>query len=181
MFFDRAAQKYYHAPLMFAQAVIDSLEFARTEQTLHGNLPVSSLARLQDCLHDALGQVEVVVQGGRDAQQRPVLNLAITGALHLRCQRCLGQLDYPLRMSSTLLLVSRAEADAGDLDDVEVDWIVANRELNVAGLVEDELILSLPYAPRHAEGRCVHGGTVEPRHGKSSPFAKLAGLKKGHH
>lgn len=181
MFFDRAAQKYYHAPLMFAQAVIDSLEFARTEQTLHGELPVAGLGRLQDWLHDALGQMEIIVQGGRDARLRPVLNLAITGALHLRCQRCLGQLDYPLRVSSTLLLVSQAEADAGDLDEVEVDWIVASRELDVAVLVEDELILSLPYAPRHAEGQCTYGGNTESRHGKPSPFAKLAELKKGHH
>jgi uncharacterized protein len=181
MFFDRAAQKYYHAPLMFAQAVIDSLEFARTEQTLHGELPIASLARLQDWLHDALGQVEIVVQGGKDAQLRPVLHLAITGALHLRCQRCLGQLDYPLLMSNTLLLVSEAEADAGDLDEMEVDWIVASRELDVAGLVEDELILSLPYAARHAEGQCTHGAAVEARHGEPSPFAKLAELKKGHH
>lgn len=166
---------------MFAQAVIDSLEFARTEQTLHGNLPVSSLARLQDCLHDALGQVEVVVQGGRDAQQRPVLNLDIAGALHLRCQRCLGKLDFPLRVSSTLLLVSQDEADAGDLDEGELDWIVASRELNVEGLVEDELILSLPYAPRHAEGQCVHGGAAESGPARPSPFAKLAELKKDHH
>ena len=181
MFFDRAAQKYYHAPLMFAQAVIDSLEFARTEQTLQGDLPVSSLARLQDWLHDALGQVDIVVRGGKDAQLRPVLHLAITGALHLRCQRCLGSLDYPLRVSTTLLLVSQAEADAAELDDVEVDSIVASRELDVAGLVEDELILSLPYAPRHAEGQCTHGGAHDPRQGKPSPFAKLAELKKEHH
>lgn len=166
---------------MFAQAVIDSLEFARTEQTLEGNLPVSSLARLQDCLHDSLGQVEIVVRGGRDAQLRPVLRLAVTGALHLRCQRCLGQLDFLLRVRSTLLLVSQAEADTGDLDEGELDWIVASRELDVAGLVEDELILSLPYAPRHAEGQCVHGGTADPAPARPSPFAKLAGLKKDHH
>jgi uncharacterized protein len=163
---------------MFAQAVIDSLEFARTEQTLHGNLPVSSLARLQDCLHDALGQVEIVVRGGKDAQRRPVLKVSMHGALHLRCQRCLGRLDYPLQVDNTLLLVTQAEADSGELDEAEADWIVASRELDVASLVEDELILSLPYAPRHAEGQCTHNGTMEVRHGKPSPFAKLAELKK---
>jgi uncharacterized protein len=166
---------------MFAQAVIDSLEFARTEQTLHGNLPVPSLERLQDSLHDALGQVDVVVQGGRDAQRRPILRLDITGALHLRCQRCLGQLDYSLRLSNSLLLVSQAEAESGELDDMEADWIVASSELDVAALIEDEIILSLPYAPRHAEGKCEYGGARDRDNGGALPFAKLAALKRNHH
>ena len=165
---------------MFAQAVIDSLEFARTEQTLHGMLPVSSLTRLQDSLHDALGQVEISVQGGTDAQRRPVLNLDITGALYLRCQRCLGRLEFPVQVRNTLLLVSQADADRGEFDELETDWIVASRELPIAGLVEDELILSLPYSPRHAEGQCAHGEASAAVAAKASPFAKLAELKKSH-
>jgi uncharacterized protein len=166
---------------MFAQAVIDSLEFARTEQTLHGNLPVPGLLRLQDSLHDALGQVDVVVQGGKDGQRRPTLRVDVTGALHLRCQRCLGQLDYPLRLSNTLLLVSQAEAESEELDEMEADWIVASSELDVAALIEDEIILSLPYAPRHAEGQCEQGGARNQDDGAALQFAKLAALKKDHH
>lgn len=166
---------------MFAQAVIDSLEFARTEQTLHGNLPVPGLLRLQDSLHDALGQVDVVVQGGKDGRRRPILRLDVTGALHLRCQRCLGQLDYPLRLSNTLLLVSQAEAESEELDEMEADWIVASSELDVAALIEDEIILSLPYAPRHAEGQCEQGGARNQDDGAALQFAKLAALKKDHH
>ena len=37
------------------RTVIDSLEFARTGQTLRGSLPVSGLTRLQDSLYDTLG------------------------------------------------------------------------------------------------------------------------------
>jgi uncharacterized protein len=166
---------------MFAQAVIDSLEFARTEQTLRGNLPVPGLVRLQDSLHDTLGQVDVLVQGGKDGQRRPILRLEVTGALHLCCQRCLGQLDYPLRLSNTLLLLSQAESESGEFDDTEADWIVASSELDVAALIEDEIILSLPYAPRHAEEQCEPGGTRNPDDGATSKFAKLAALKKHHH
>ncbi|MDH3288956.1 MAG: YceD family protein [Betaproteobacteria bacterium] len=166
---------------MFAQAVIDSLEFARTEQTLHGNLRVSGLLRLQDSLQDAQGQVDVVVQGGKDGQRRPILRLDVTGALHLRCQRCLGRLDYPLRLSNTLLLVSGAEAESEEFDEMEADWIVASAELDVAALIEDEIILSLPYAPRHAEGQCERGGARNLDDGAASQFAKLAVLKKDHH
>jgi len=166
---------------MFAQAVIDSLEFARTEQTVHGVLPISSLARLQDSLHDAAGHVEINVRGGKDAQLRPVLDVTISGALHLRCQRCLGRIEYPVRVENTLLLVTQADADGNEFDELEVDWIVASRELNVAELVEDELILSLPYSPRHAEGECTQQATAANVSAESTPFAKLAELKKSHH
>lgn len=161
-----------------AQAVIDSLEFARTEQTLRGSLPIRGLARLQDSLHDHLGQVEFAVKGGADARRRPVLTLDISGTLHLQCQRCLGLLEYPLRLTNTLLLVSQAEAESGELDDGEVEWIIASAELDVASLIEDEIILSLPYAPRHGQGRCTQGSGAVPENAGVSAFAELAALKK---
>lgn len=163
---------------MSAQAVIDSLEFARTGQTLHGGLPVSGLTRLQDGLYDALGEVEFAVQGGTDARRRPVLKLDVRGVLHLRCQRCLGMLEYPLRLVNTLLLVSGAEAASGAADDEDIEWVEASAELDVAGLIEDEVLLGLPYAPRHDEGCCARDTGARREQAKPSPFAKLAALKK---
>ena len=94
---------------MPAQTVIDSLEFARTGQALRGSLPVPGLLRLRDSLAETPGEVEFMVQGGHDARQRPILSLDISGTLRLQCQRCLGALDYPLRLSNTLRLVSAGE------------------------------------------------------------------------
>jgi len=162
-------------------SVIDSLEFARTGQTLRGSLPLSGLARLQDSLHDTLGQVDFLLKGGSDARGRPTLTLDISGTLHLQCQRCLGLLDYPLRLANTVLLVGQGEVESGRLDDEEAEWIVASAELDVAGLIEDEIILSLPYSPRHEEGRCGHGAGAARDEGAASAFAKLAALKKDTH
>lgn len=159
-------------------SVIDSLEFARTEQTLRGSLPIPGLARLKDSLHDTLGQVEFVVRGGTDARHRPILTLDISGVLHLQCQRCLGLLEFPLRLSNTLLLVSRADVAAGELDDEDVERIEASTEIDVASVIEDEIILSLPYAPRHDEGRCGHDMGAAPDDARASAFAKLAALKR---
>jgi uncharacterized protein len=160
------------------QAVIDSLEFARTGQTLHGSLPVSGLTRLQDSLFDALGAVEFEVTGGQDARHRPILTLDVRAMLHLRCQRCLGPLDYPLRLTNTLLLASRNAAAAGNLDNELIEWIEASAELDVASLIEDEIILGLPFAPRHDEGRCGHDSGVVASDARASAFAKLGALKK---
>jgi len=166
---------------MPAQAVIDSLEFARTGQTLRGGLAVPELNRLKDSLADAVGAVEFVVKGARDARRRPVLTLEISGLLHLQCQRCLGLLEFPLRLSNTLLLVSAGEAAAGDLDDENAEWIEASGALDIAMLVEDEVILGLPYAPRHEEGLCRHRRDLAGHRTASSAFAKLAALKRNSH
>jgi len=181
MHFDREAQKYYHAPPMSAQAaraVIDSLEFARTGQSLSGSLPVPALARLQDSLFDELGEVRFEARGGHDARRRLVLTLEISGVLHLQCQRCLGALDYALRLSSTLLLGSKIEVESNSLDDGQEEWIEASAELDVADLVEEEILLSLPYAPRHGEGHCPPGARAAAGGDKVTAFAKLAALKR---
>src|SRR5262245_33883905 len=112
---------------MSAQTVIDSLEFARTEQTLRGSLPVSGLTRLREELYDTLGLVEFVAQGGHDFRRRPTLGLEVSGVLHLKCQRCLGHLEHPLHLASTLLL-----AAPGTPDQEEGEWIEASAELDVA-------------------------------------------------
>lgn len=181
-YFDTATQKYYHARLMSAQAVIDSLEFARAEQELQGNLPVSGLARLQDCLYDSAGNVEFRLTGGRDSERRPILSLSINGLLHLRCQRCLGQLDCPLQLSNTLLLVRRGENLADAVADPDaLDYIEASTDLDVAGLIEDEILLCLPLSPRHAEGECLGLAEVMQNKGRENDapaFSKLQELKK---
>src|SRR5262245_63268950 len=114
---------------MSAQAVVDGLEFARTGQTLRGSLPGPALGRLRGSLADDMGEIEFVVKGAHDARRRPVLTLEISGVLHLQCQRCLGPLEFPLRLYNTLLLAAAGEVAAGSLDDEDVEWIEASSAL----------------------------------------------------
>jgi uncharacterized protein len=165
---------------MPAQTVIDSLEFARTGQRLHGSLPIAGLHRLKDCLFDDLGEVRFEVKGACDARHRPVLVLEVSGVLHLLCQRCLGMLDFPLRLSNTLLLAGTRD-EGGGFEEDDAEWIEASAELDVAGLVEDEIILALPYSPRHEEGRCRQDMGRETAKAGNPAFARLAALKRSNH
>jgi uncharacterized protein len=165
---------------MSAAAVIDSLEFARAQQQLRGSVEVAELTRLADVLFDASGTVEYEVRGVRDDRNRPQLALGVSGGLHLQCQRCLGLLEYDLQLANTLLLVPRGAEPDEDMDDPDSpDMIEASAELDIVSLIEDEVLLSLPLAPRHAEGACESRlqGSAE-RAGPSSPFAELAALKR---
>jgi uncharacterized protein len=164
---------------MPAQTVIDSLEFARTGQTLAGELPIAGLARLRESLYDPAGEIRFELKGVRDARLRPALMLEISGVLQLQCQRCLGLLEYPLRVSNTLLLGSSEES--GRLDEEDAEWIEASDALDVAALVEDEILLGLPYSPRHGEGQCRQDAGVAAQRAEISAFAKLAALKRNTH
>lgn len=166
---------------MSAQTVIDSLEFARTGQMLQGSLAVPELRRLKENLADDEGRIGFIVRGGSDARRRPVLTLEVNGLLHLQCQRCLGLLEYPLRIANTLLLVGAGQVAGGELDEEDAEWIEASGELDVELLVEDEIILGLPYAPRHEEGTCRQSGHAADGGMGDAAFAKLAALKRNSH
>jgi uncharacterized protein len=83
---------------------------------------------------------------------------------------------HPLDIHSKLVLVS-SEAALPDTEDEpdEVDTIVASHEMNVAELVEEEILLSLPMIPRHEVCELATAGKQEK---SNTGFAALAGLKK---
>ena len=165
---------------MSAVAVIDSLEFARAGQVLRGSLPVAGLKRLEDGLFDSQGTLGYKLSGGLDELSRPRLELKIEGPLHLQCQRCLDRLDYAVDVSTSLLVLPEGRLPPEDIDDPESpDTIDASAELDVAALIEDEVVLSLPLAPRHPEGMCA-GRPKQHDEGaeRASAFAQLAALKQ---
>jgi uncharacterized protein len=163
---------------MSAPAVIDSLEFARAAQSMSGSLPVASLQRLHDVLFDTDGSLSYELRGGRDARKRPRLELRITGDLDLQCQRCLGVLPYVVDVSNTVLLIAPGEQTSDDIDDAEAaDAIEASPELDVTSLIEEEVLLSLPLAPRHAEGECASRLNEATARAAEPAFAKLGALK----
>jgi uncharacterized protein len=161
---------------MSARAVIDSLEFAHGGKELRGDVQVAELGRLADSVHDRNGILQYTLVGHIDGRQRPQLRLRVAGALGLRCQRCLGNLPYQVALDSSLLLLGKdAGGDTAEVEDL--DAVAADPEMDVWSLVEDEVLLALPIAPRHAEGECGLAAGAD-RDRTASPFAVLAGLKQ---
>jgi uncharacterized protein len=165
---------------MSAPGLIDTLEFAHSAQELSASVPVATLQRLDDILYDSAGRLEYTVRGRQDERGRPQLRLEIAGTLNLQCQRCLGKLEFAVQFENTLLVVPPGTPVDPDLDDPEApDTIEANPELDVAALIEDEVLLSLPLAPRHPEGTCASRFEKQPDDaGPHSAFDQLAALKR---
>lgn len=161
---------------MSQQIVIDSLSFAREGKALQGELPVAGLERLHDMLAEKAGIAVFRLNGRISRQGKPQLVLEVVGEVPVVCQRCLGRLDFPLSIVSVLELVAdEADLTPDELEDDSRDFLVAQKELDVAALVEDEIILALPTSPRHEDCALPDGNT---RGTKVSPFATLAALKK---
>ena len=168
---------------MSHQPVIDGFEFATAGATQEGMLPISSFPRLQDVLVSDAGDAAYTLKGVRDQRGRPSLRLDVRATLQLRCQRCLASLAYEVGTQALLVLAaSQAEIDADPATVDAPDRVVAGKEMAVRDMVEDELLLALPYAPRHED---CEAGTAESDAGHeraaSSPFAGLRGMMQRKH
>jgi uncharacterized protein len=161
------------------QPVIDGFEFASAGATQQGVWPLSEFPRLRDVLASDGGEVAYEVRGVRDERGRPGLRLKVNGTLALRCQRCLEPMPFEVHTDETLVLAATlAEIHAEPADAHAPDRVVAGKEMALRELIEDELILAVPYAPRHEN--CVPAGAGD-RAEKVSPFAGLRGLMRNKH
>lgn len=99
------------------------------------------------------GSIDWQIRGAADEQGRPAIAVQVTGTVPLTCQRCLEPVDAAVAQE-TLLLLAHDDAELVALDEAsEHEVVVASGRLNALELVEDELLLTLPFAPRH-EGPC---------------------------
>jgi len=163
---------------MSEQPAINGLEFARKGGTLSGEVPVAALHRVSGLLSSSDGKVHYELSGLINEAGKPMLHIKLEGRIRMTCQRCLGEMEYPLATDAELELV----ADESDLKPVEeetesVDTVVADKEMDVVSLVEEEILLEIPMSPKHPEGECSEAGQV-PAQPKSNPFSALAALKK---
>jgi uncharacterized protein len=163
---------------MSEQIVIDSLEFTRSAEVLRGKIATENLHRLRDYLFSTDGVIEYELSGIVDPEGKLLLRLAIRGKLYLKCQRCLGELAHDVDLVSDLLLIEdEKEFPEITEENDAVDCILAETEMDVLALLEEEIILKLPISPRHESGACGvtgHAGDEVAR----SVFAPLAALKK---
>jgi len=167
-----------------ARGRFDAFRLAARGEALAGEADMTSRARVRDRLAQAAGAAMVSwrIEGGHDALGRPALTLTVQGNLPLECQRCLQPFDTAIEQRSELLL-ARDEAELAKLDAEEREVLLASAPLDAMTLIEDELLLSLPFAPMHAEAQCPAPAQAgepggEPERNTPSPFARLAALKK---
>ncbi len=117
---------------------------------LTGELRVAELTRLKASLHaECDAAVTVALRCGRASDDRMTMQLTVAATLPLTCQRCLDPVELAVEETVDWVVVG-SEAEAARVAEGLEPLVLADGRLQMATLVEDELIVSLPMAPRHA-------------------------------
>ncbi len=144
--------------LNFRPDHLDVRAFAQNAAQADGTLLLSKLERLTEDLYGveadlASHSVRWTARGhslpvaGGVAQSW--LQLEIAADLPLQCQRCLQGVSHPMALQRSFRFVrDEEEANAQD-DESEEDLLVASKQFDLLALIEDELIMALPFAPAH--------------------------------
>ncbi len=163
---------------------------SRSEQ-IATQVSVRDMSRLLDLVHSAEDgdaqmlkhklNVKLVFLGGM--QGFPEISCKVSGQLDITCQRCLGALDWPIDIDTHLVVVE-SEADLEKVVE-PYDAVVADEHgVDFIGVIEDELLASLPLAPMHDDldkcdvDKSIYGDVPEDKVESevSRPFADLASL-----
>jgi uncharacterized protein len=155
--------------------IIDLFEFARQQQSAAGEISLATLPRIDT--PDRTGLLAWRAHGSLHGRHgTPRLDLTVDGSVGLVCQRCLRPMTQPVHLVNRFLIADDEDAaDRLDQDD-DYDVVVGSATFDLNTLIEDEVILALPSAPRHRV--CPDGADDTPKTiAKPSPFAELAALK----
>jgi len=146
-----------------------------------GEIALSELRRLGELLHledsDLKGRkIFLKFEFARNEYDIPMLTGQLETSLELECQRCLKAMELPMALDFGLMI------DASDelVSDSSVDTLYSDDGyIDIAEVVEDELILAIPLVAMHEDTRCNENWQVSDSEAvfKDNPFAVLQQLK----
>jgi uncharacterized protein len=144
------------------------------------DMNVADMARVRPVLAGSEGWVRGAAKFARE-RGRPVARLNFTAQLQLRCQRCLEAMTVQMQGGSLVHLVENEAAARGLPDEAET-LLAPEGKLLLRDLVEEDLLLSLPIAPRHESGSCgaasAPAAAVDDAEQVQRPFAALEELMR---
>jgi uncharacterized protein len=155
---------------------LDALGLAGAGTVVERHYPIAGFDRLGDYLAQADGTAEVRLALSM-SDGTPVGTLSLRAEVMLVCQRCLRPVRQELASQAQLAFAPREDA----LLPADHEVIPGDpRRVDLALLVEDELLLSLPLIARHAAGEdcsALPGEAPAPPEMRR-PFAGLKDLLK---
>ena len=166
---------------------VDPVKSANKKQTFDGLVPVKTLSRFQGLLaevseHDP----DVNVEFGIDEQGVSYFAGSAITAVKLTCQRCNEPFAVDISAQFAYAPVSSKQSSDELPERYEAVEVNEFGEINLHGLVEDELILAMPLVAKHDPKDCqvdrdamTWGEIEEPSEDDSeNPFSVLQELKR---
>lgn len=159
---------------------VDGWRMVAAGRKFEGRLPLAGLARLRDLLVDAAGEAAWTAGFGRDELDLPCVEVRVDARLPLECQRTLQRFEHPVQVRQRYGLVR----DEADEDALPEGWeaLLPDEDggVDLAALVEDELILAVPLIPVMPGSESVERDwpVQADEKTRANPFSALAELKK---
>jgi len=169
---------------------VDTRRVFDSENRCIGSLALDRLPRLAEQLASDKASVEAELifaigdYGDKEIRGR------VAAKLQISCQRCLEPVDLGISDDISLALVANDE-EAAKLRPELDPWICSEIKLQLAELIEEQLLLALPLVCVHSENECQRqmnfaapeqdsgpDDTEAEAKADSNPFAVLESLKK---
>lgn len=154
---------------------VDHRKLASERARLTGEIAIGQLSRFSEYLASGRGEVGIELQFRRGKGQRTLITGKVTTEVVLTCQYCLEQMTMPVTADINVLVVDSTETLLA-LPQGQDGVVCETEMLTLTDVLEDELIVSLPMAPKHARGECVDISSYaddEPVTDTHRPFADL--------
>ena len=165
---------------------LDPRKAALREAVICGSVTLTGLSRFAQALATDEGLVKAQLAFSRDQENRYIVVVTVSASVVVTCQRCLEPM--PLELSATNhLAVVGDEEQAAQLPTQLEPLLVPGEECKLWEVVEDELILSLPFASYHDTEACketlrdfnASAEPAAPEAERPNPFEVLEQLKPG--
>ena len=172
--------------LKMSQAEEDILPFRfdpklLTDQNreLVGSIPTKDMSRLKKSALSILPTVSVQLQVTTGLNGLPRISGEVECVLGLRCERCLDEVELTLNPTIDVLVKSESEQITEAYEGLEF-YEYTGKSLELTELIEDELLLALPLAPKHDDISLCNQDMIawlasneEPAEKAENPFAIL--------
>lgn len=162
--------------------LVDPFRLATEKLVLEGDLSISSLERLRQTILSQDGMLHYYIVGRADQLSRPTIQVVLKGEVALSCQRCMEPMPFLVDINTTVtLFASEDELLAAEEEDPIIEGLVFAEVPDVLWLIEEEVILALPYIATHEACNIVDDqvGSEKDELSRSNPFSVLKHLKRG--
>ncbi len=164
---------------------IEPFTLAAIGSTVERKVSLKGMQKLAEAVVDSQGEADVSLHFFRDSLSYRVIQGTISTDVTVVCERCMNPMLLNVVANVSVGLVKTSEQAKKLPEEYEPLLIETDDPIPLSGLVEDELILSLPIAPRHqSKESCIdmdkYTAKDDPQDEKKNPFAVLAALKEKH-
>lgn len=164
---------------------INVYELARREEEIEGSLSIDELPNYHTYLCDGAKRIRYRMKGRKKVMNLPGADVRIWVKATVPCPHCLEAVPFEDHIEVTFAFVPTVQESLEmpiDEDRPGVEVVVASTHEKIATLIEEELILSVPYLSHDdCEQRAQDRSDEQEervQEEKQNPFANLAELMK---